>query len=93
MRKGILHPVYRGVFAWGHHNVPLEGRFLAATKACGPYAVLSHYSAAALEELVSWDGRPFEVTAPTRREPGSDEDDGLAAAALATVDLILGAPR
>jgi hypothetical protein len=64
--RGILHPLYKGVYAWGHHNIPTEGRFLAAVLACGPYAVLSHYSAAALRALVKWDGRPFEITAPTK---------------------------
>lgn len=65
--RGILHPLYRGVYAWGHPNVATEGRFLAAVLACGEKAVLSHYSAAALWDLVPWDGRPFEVTAPTKR--------------------------
>jgi len=64
--RGILHPLYRGVFAWGHPNIPVEGHFLAAVKACGPYAVLSHYSAAALHVLVKWDGRPFEITARSK---------------------------
>jgi hypothetical protein len=66
VRRGILHPLFRAVYAWGHHNVPTEGRWLAAVKACGPFAVLSHYSAAALHSLVKWDGRPFEVTAPSK---------------------------
>ena len=64
--RGILHPLYKGVFAWGHHNIATEGRFLAAVVACGASAVLSHYSAAALHALVTWDGRPFEVTAPSK---------------------------
>ena len=64
--RGILHPLYRGVFAWGHPNIPMEGHFLAAVKACGRYAVLSHYSAAALHVLVNWDGRPFEITARSK---------------------------
>jgi len=64
--RGILHRLYRGVFAWGHPNIATEGRFLAAVKACGALAVLSHYSAAALRALVKWDGRPFEITAPGR---------------------------
>jgi hypothetical protein len=34
--------------------------------ACGPGAVLSHYSAASLHDLVTWDGRPFDVSAPAK---------------------------
>jgi hypothetical protein len=48
----------------GHTNLALEGRFLAAVKACGPGAVLSHYAAAAHWGMVAWDGRYPEVTAP-----------------------------
>ena len=48
VRRGRLHVLHRGVYAVGHPNVPLEGRFLAAVKACGSGAVLSHLSAAAL---------------------------------------------
>jgi very-short-patch-repair endonuclease len=59
---GRLHPWYRGVYVIGHANPPLEGRWLAAVKACGPAAVLSHYAAAALWRLVDWDGRYPAVT-------------------------------
>jgi hypothetical protein len=62
VRNGRLHPLHRGVYAVGHANVPLEGRFLAAIKACGPGAVLSHYAAGAHWRIVSWDGRCVEVT-------------------------------
>jgi len=73
VRSGRLHRLYRGVYAVGHPNVPLTGRFLAAVKACGPTARLSHYSAAALYGLVDWDGRRPEVTVTgtsTRAHPG-----------------------
>jgi very-short-patch-repair endonuclease len=71
VRAGRLFPKYRGVYAVGHPNISLEGLFLAAVKACGPDAVLSHYAAGALYRLVKWDGRYPEVTAPTlRRHPG-----------------------
>jgi very-short-patch-repair endonuclease len=71
VRGGRLFPKYRGVYAVGHPHIPLEGLFLAAVKACGPGAVLSHYAAAVLWALVKWDGRYPEVTAPTRRQhPG-----------------------
>jgi hypothetical protein len=32
--NGRPHPMYRGVYAVGHANPTLEGRFLAAVKAC-----------------------------------------------------------
>lgn len=60
--RGSLHPMHRGVYAVGHANPPLEGRFLAAVKACGPDAVLSHFATAALLGYVRWDGRHPEVT-------------------------------
>src|SRR5687768_4493636 len=44
--RGHLDLLHRGVYAVGHRNVTTEGRFLAAVKACGPEAVLSHYCAA-----------------------------------------------
>jgi predicted transcriptional regulator of viral defense system len=62
VRKGWLHPLHRGVYAVGHPSPPLEGRFMAAVKACGDGAVLSHYSAGALFGFVQWDGRYPEVT-------------------------------
>jgi len=70
---GRLHPLYRGVYAVGHSTVSLEGRFLAAVKACGPNAVLSHFSAAALYDFIRWDDRYPEVTVlgtSKRRHPG-----------------------
>ena len=65
VRNGHLHPLYRGVYAVGHANLPRRARFLAAVKACGPTAVLSHFSAAALYGLVRWDYRYPEVTTTT----------------------------
>ena len=64
VRNGWLHRLHRGVYAVGHPNVPLKGRFLAAIKACGPTAVLSHFSAAVLYGLLRWDDRYPEVTVP-----------------------------
>jgi very-short-patch-repair endonuclease len=62
VRDGWLHPLHRGVYAVGHNNPPMAGRFLAAVKACGAGAVLSHFAAAAHLGLVRWDGRQPEVT-------------------------------
>jgi hypothetical protein len=67
VRNGHLHPLYRGVYAVGHAKLTQEAAFLAAVKACGPEAVLSHFAAAALYGVVRWDGRYPEVTARTYR--------------------------
>ena len=63
--RGRLHPLHRTVYAVGHPNIALPGRFLAAVKACGDGAVLSHFAAAAHWCLVEWDHRPVEVTVTT----------------------------
>jgi very-short-patch-repair endonuclease/predicted transcriptional regulator of viral defense system len=62
VRNGRLHRLHRGVYAVGHTSLPLEASFLAAVKACGPTAVLSHFSAAALWGIVRWTDRHPEVT-------------------------------
>ncbi|MEA2316098.1 MAG: hypothetical protein QOD44_287 [Solirubrobacteraceae bacterium] len=62
VRSGRLHALHRGVYAVGHTSLSLEARFLAAVKACGQTAVLSHFSAAALWGIVRWDDRDPEVT-------------------------------
>src|SRR5689334_8247545 len=43
---GWLHRVHRGVYAVGHPQLSREGRLMAAVLACGPDAVVSHWSAA-----------------------------------------------
>ena len=71
-RSGRLIRVYRGVYAVGHTGLTMRGRFLAAVKACGDGAVLSHLSAAALWQLVPYDAaREPDVTAHhAKRVPG-----------------------
>lgn len=59
---GHLHAIHRGVYAVGHPNPPVQGRLLAAVKACGAGAVLSHFAAGGHWGLVRWDGRRPEVT-------------------------------
>ena len=68
VQRGNLHLLHRGVYAVGHRNVTTEGRFLAAVKACGVAAVLSHFAAACLRGWLKYDGRPIDVTAPTKRK-------------------------
>jgi hypothetical protein len=69
--------MHRGVYAVGHRSVGIEGRWLAATLACGPTAVLSHGSAAALwgfgERPDPGGAARIELTVPGargRRRPG-----------------------
>jgi hypothetical protein len=68
--RGGLHPMHRGVYAVGHANPPLEGRFLAAVSACPPTAVLSHFAAAAAWGMLEWEkARLPEVTVVRSRTP------------------------
>lgn len=49
--RGLLIPLHRGVYAFGHRRLAIEGRWLAAVLAAGPGAVLSHRDAAALHGM------------------------------------------
>jgi very-short-patch-repair endonuclease len=65
---GLLHRVHTAVFAVGPAPLGIEGRFMAAVLACGPAAVLSHRSAAALWGLIERSHScPVDVMAPHRR--------------------------
>jgi very-short-patch-repair endonuclease len=74
--KGRLHPVYRGVYAVGRPRLGRYGTWTAAVLACGPEAVLSHESAAALWEIRSMQRGRIEVSVPAtlsaRGRPGID---------------------
>jgi predicted transcriptional regulator of viral defense system len=61
---GKLHGVHRGVYAVGHRVLDRDGRWMAAVLACGPGAVLSHRSAAALWGLRPTSRRAVDVIAP-----------------------------
>jgi very-short-patch-repair endonuclease len=64
---GRLHPVHRGVYAVGHPRITREGRWMAAVLRCGPGAVLSHASAAALWGIRPTAAARVEVTVPRDR--------------------------
>jgi very-short-patch-repair endonuclease len=59
-----LVPLYRGVYAVGHRRLTKAGAWLAAVRALGPDAVLSHTQAAALWELRPGPGGSIHVTVP-----------------------------
>ncbi|HYI80638.1 MAG TPA: type IV toxin-antitoxin system AbiEi family antitoxin [Thermoleophilaceae bacterium] len=70
---GRLHPVAQGIYAAGRPDLSRNGRWFAALLSCGPSAVLSHRSAAALWGVHPNDLASTEVTVATtvrRRRPG-----------------------
>src|SRR5437764_253709 len=63
--RGRLHPLWPGVYAVGRPLVSQHGRWMAAVLSCGPDAVLSHGSAAALWGIFPATA-PLEVSVPAR---------------------------
>jgi predicted transcriptional regulator of viral defense system len=61
---GRLYRIHQGVYAVGRPHLTMRGRFMAAVLACGPGAVLSHRSAAALLGLRHDSRARMEVTVP-----------------------------
>jgi hypothetical protein len=66
VRTGRLLRLHRGVYAVGHEHLRRQGHWLAAVLACGPGAVLSHQSAAALWEIRPSASSVVHVTVPTQ---------------------------
>jgi Protein of unknown function (DUF559) len=67
VRVGRFHRQHAGVYSVvPRHLLKREGLWMAAVLACGPGAVLSHRSAAALLELRDWGGTKIDVTVPLR---------------------------
>ncbi len=64
LRAGRLHRLHRGVYAVGHTALSREARWMAATLAAGPEAVLSHRSAAHLWGVSSRSPAVADVTTP-----------------------------
>ena len=63
---GRLHRINHGVYAVGRPALTIRGHWMAAVLACGPGAVLSHRSAAALWG-VGRSGWKTDVTVPGDR--------------------------
>jgi Transcriptional regulator, AbiEi antitoxin len=74
VKAGRLHRLHRGVYAVGAPASGREAGWMAAVLACGPGAVLSHRSAAALWDLLRPIEGPIDVSVPSqngrRRRPG-----------------------
>ena len=71
VRGGLLFPLYRGVYVLAHPNIEFKAWCLAAVKACGPGAALSHWAAAVLWELLEPTGRyPDVIAATVKRHDG-----------------------
>jgi predicted transcriptional regulator of viral defense system len=64
-KNGGLHRIHRGVYAVGYVGPSLEAGWMAAVLACGPGAVLSHMSAAALWNLLRPEDGPIDVSLPS----------------------------
>jgi elongation factor P len=62
VRNGALHRRHRGVYHVGHDNPSVDACFLAAVKAVGRTAKLSHFAATAAWGYLEWDFRSVEVT-------------------------------
>ena len=70
---GKLHAVARGVYAVGRPELTRHGRWMAAILSCGPFACLSHFSAAALWGLIDRERGLIEISLPQnlrRTRPG-----------------------
>ncbi|MGO9899286.1 MAG: type IV toxin-antitoxin system AbiEi family antitoxin domain-containing protein [Solirubrobacteraceae bacterium] len=66
LATGRLYRVHRGVYSLAPPQLlSRNGRFMAAVLACGLGAALSHRSAGALLELVSWNSLKVDVSVPT----------------------------
>jgi very-short-patch-repair endonuclease len=83
LADGRLHRLMRGIYAVGRPGVSIRGRWMAATLACGPRALLSHRAAAELWGIcrspgAEWEGgwaggRDIDVVVPaglSKERPG-----------------------
>jgi hypothetical protein len=73
LATGRLHRIRPGVYAAGRPRISIYGHWMAAVLSCGPRAVLSHGSAAALWRIRSLESDRFDVSVPasvSRRPTG-----------------------
>jgi hypothetical protein len=90
---GRFHRIHRGVYAVGHKRLTRQGHLMAAALACGPTAVVSHRTAAALHAVLRpRDGAPH-VTVPAsgrakRRGIVLHQVNEIAATERGTIDHI-----
>lgn len=63
-RRGLLCPVYRGVYALDGSPLTVNGRRKAAVLACGSGALLSYRSAAKLWGVFPYEPGVIEVSRP-----------------------------
>jgi very-short-patch-repair endonuclease len=69
--RGKLYVVHRGVYAFGHPWIPIEGQLVAALLHAGPDAVLSHRTAAWWWGLIEDPPRVIEVSTWSHAGPAS----------------------
>lgn len=62
VRRGWITRIHQGVYAIGQSELSQIGRFIAAVKACGSDAALSHSSCAVFWQMAEWEDRPIDVT-------------------------------
>lgn len=74
VRRGWLMPVHEGVYAVGRTQLTLLGRFVAAVKACGGRAALSHRSCVVYMGMLEWREQLIDVTV---RSEGTRLHEGL----------------
>jgi predicted transcriptional regulator of viral defense system len=66
LAKGRLHRIRPGVYAVGRPQITRYGRWMAAVLSCGPRAVLSHRSAAALWQIHTPRDDQIHLSVPVR---------------------------
>jgi Protein of unknown function (DUF559) len=69
LKLGRLHRLYAGVYAVGHTRLTLQARWLAAVRACGDGALLSHRTGATSWDLMRATGGAIHVTVVRSQRP------------------------